>query len=35
MIGSDFYRSCAMATKERFFGGLALWVAFVGVLAIV
>ncbi len=35
MIGSDFCRECVIATRERFLGGLALWVAFVGVLAIV
>ncbi len=35
MNGSDFCRDCATVTKERFLGGLALWVAFVSVLAIV
>ena len=35
MNGSGFYGDYATATKERFLAGLALWVAFVSLLAIV
>ena len=35
MFRSDFCKDYATATNEQFLGGLALWIAFVSVLAIV